>query len=285
MKTKNNKLIIEVIVGILFLICMIPFLLVLINSGKDAYAVTNSPLSLPTNWYQIIENAKTIWTSENIRYKESFLSSVIITVLSLFFITNLAAMAAWVLLRDKSRKSNIIFMLFVASMVIPFQVVMLPLVSWFRILSDFIGIKLLRSYSGMILAYMGFGMPLSIFLFHGNLKSIPLELEEAAKIDGCSKAQVFFKMILPNIKPMFVTVLVLNGVWIWNDFLLPLLILGKGNDVQTIPLAVANFVGAFVKQWDLILTAALMSIIPIIILFIFAQKYIIGGMMEGSVKS
>lgn len=169
-------------------------------------------------------------------------------------------------------------------MVIPFQIVMFPLLSWFRTVTDVTGIRLLRTYQGIILSYIGFGAPLSIFMFHGFIKSIPLELEEAATIDGCHKHQIFFKIIFPILTPIQATVLVLNGIWIWNDYLLPLLVLGKGNDVMTLPLAVSNFAGAFVKQWDLILTAILLAMVPVIIFFLFAQKYIVKGMVAGAIK-
>lgn len=146
------------------------------------------------------------------------------------------------------------------------------------------GIPLLRTYQGIVLAYIGFGASLSIFMFHGFIKSIPLELEEAATIDGCHRAQIFYEIIFPILTPIQATVLVLNGIWIWNDYLLPLLVLGKGNAIMTLPLAVSNFAGAFVKQWDLILTAILLAMIPVIIFFLFAQKYIIKGMIAGSIK-
>lgn len=136
----------------------------------------------------------------------------------------------------------------------------------------------------MVLAYVGFGCSLSVFLYHGFIKSIPYELEEAAKIDGCNRFQTFYIIISPILRPIHATVMVLNGIWIWNDYLLPLLVLGKGNKIQTIPLAVANFAGAYVKQWDLILTAILMAMIPIIIFFLAAQKHIIKGMVAGSIK-
>ncbi len=279
-----GRIALEWLAIILVIVFLLPFVLVLINSAKDSFSVTAHPLSLPDRWMQLFDNMKTIWTSENIRYQDSFISSIIITVISLFFITITSSMAAWVLVRTKTRLSGLMFMVFVGAMVIPFQVVMFPLISWFKTISDVIGIPLLREYTGMIFAYIGFGAPLSIFLFHGFIKSIPYELEEAAEIDGCSKFQIFRLIIFPILKPIYITVLILNGIWIWNDFLLPLLILGKGNDIQTVPLAVANFVGAFVRQWDLILTASLMSMLPIVILFLFAQKYVIRGMVEGSIK-
>jgi raffinose/stachyose/melibiose transport system permease protein len=175
-------------------------------------------------------------------------------------------------------------MMYVAAMVIPFQVVMFPLLTWFKSLGDFIHIPLLRSYQGIVFAYLGFGEAMSIFIFHGFIKGIPLELEEAADIDGCSRAGIFFNVVFPLLQPVFVTVLVLNGLWIWNDYLLPLLVLGAAGDIRTIPLAVQGFNGAFVKQWNLIMVSTLLAMTPIIILYIFAQKYIVQGMVEGSIK-
>ena len=284
MGRKFNKLCLEILTICLFVLFFIPFLMVLINAGKPSDLITSNPLAMPENFTLFFENIKTIWTSENIQFQQSLVNSVFITITSLFFITIFSAMGAWVLVRTKTKMSNFIFMMFVGAMVIPFQVVMFPLVSWFRTITDFTGIPLLREYAGMIFAYIGFGAPLSIFLFHGFIKSIPVELEEAAEMDGCNKIKTFFYIVLPILKPIYVTVLILNGIWIWNDFLLPLLVLGKGNDIQTIPLAVSNFVGAFIRQWDLILTSTLMAIVPIVLLFLLAQKHIIKGMVEGSVK-
>lgn len=284
MLTRRNRWILEIVSIILFIVFLLPFFIVVINAAKTNNLITSDPLALPENFSNLFTNMAKIWTSENIQFQSSFISSIIVTVVSLFFITVFSAMGAWVLVRTKSKISNFIFMIFVAAMVIPFQVVMFPLVSWFKQLTEWTNIPLLRDYIGMIFAYIGFGAPLSIFLFHGFIKSIPYELEEAAEIDGCNKVQTFLYIVLPILKPIAITVLILNGIWIWNDFLLPLLILGKGNAIQTIPLAVANFVGAFVREWDLILTAALMAMLPIVILFLFAQKHIIKGMVEGSIK-
>jgi raffinose/stachyose/melibiose transport system permease protein len=274
----------EILSVLLFLVFLFPFFIVVVNAGKTPSQITQSPLSLPSDWMKIPQNMATIWTSVNVQYSSSFLSSLIITVASLLLLNVLSSQAAWVLVRNKTRLSSGIFIVFVAAMVIPFQIVMFPLLSWFRDISAFIGIRLLRSYTGIILAYVGFGMSQSIFLFHGFIKSIPEELEEAATIDGCRPGQTFYQIIFPILRPIHATVLVLNGIWIWNDFLLPLLILGKGNKVMTIPLAVSNFAGAYVKQWDLILTAILMAMIPIVIFFLFAQKFIIKGMVAGSIK-
>jgi len=281
---KKESFLLEILAALLFIFFLLPFGIVLINSSKEAFTVTQYPMRLPEDWTQLFRNIADIWTSPNVQYKSSFVSSTIITVVSLLAITFFSSQAAWVLVRTKSRISQVLFLMFVAAMVIPFQIVMFPLLSWFRIVYQATGIKLLRTYSGMILSYLGFGMSLSIFMYHGFIKSIPYELEEAANIDGCSRIKTFYSIIYPILKPIHATVLVLNGIWIWNDYLLPLLVLGKGNRIMTIPLAVSNFAGAYVKQWDLILTSILMAMVPVIVFFLFAQKSIIKGMVQGSIK-
>lgn len=263
---------------------MVPLVLVVFNAAKGNNEIISSPLSAPQNWMNLANNVVNIWNNPNIRYSQALFNSVIVTFFSLAAITISSAMAAWVLVRTKTKTSMAIFMMFVAAMVIPFQVVMFPMVKWFGLVQSWLGLPMLRSYFGIIIAYMGFGSSLSIFMFHGFMKSIPIDIEEAAYIDGCSKFKTFFLIVLPILKPIYVTILILNGIWIWNDFLLPMLLLGKGTPVQTIPLAVNNFAGAFVTSYDLLMTAILMALIPVVFFFISAQKYIIKGMVEGSVK-
>ncbi len=285
MTSKKTALwLITAVTVILFLLTMFPFFIVVINSAKASLEIITDPIGMPEKWSQIMVNIKDIWSRPSIRYASSLLSSVIITVSSLATISVFAAMAAWVLVRTKTRTSTIIFLLFISGLIIPFQVVMFPLVSLFRVIRETVGIPMLRTYHGMIIAYIGFGVPLAIFMFHGFIKSIPLEIEEAATIDGCSKPQTFFLIIMPILKPIFVTIIILNAIWIWNDFLLPSLVLGIGQDIQTIPLAIQAFAGSFVKKWDLIMTAVLMAAAPIIIVFLFLQKHIIKGMVSGSIK-
>ena len=269
---------------LLFLFFMAPFFLVVMNSAKTAVEISLSPVAFPADWGQIGTNISNTLGNPHFSYWSAFKDSVIITFSSLAVIVLASAMCAWVLVRNKKWWSTMIFMIMVASMVIPFQVVMLPLVQWLRMLGDFIGFKLSGTYIGIVLCYLGFGMALSVFIFHGFIKSIPLELEEAADIDGCSRAGVFFKIVLPLLQPTAVTVLILNGIWIWNDYLLPLLVLGASGSVQTLPLAVSKFAGSYIKQWDLLLTSTLLAMLPVIVLFLFAQKYIIKGMVEGSIK-
>lgn len=274
----------EAVVLTLLIIYLYPFVIVTINSAKDAFSVTQYPMRLPENWSRLFVNMGTIWSSPSIRYASSFFSSLSITALSLVVVTFFPAQAGWVLVRTRTRTSQAIFLLFVAAMVVPFQIVMFPLISWFRTIFEVTGVRLLRTYTGIILAYLGFGLSLSVFMYHGFIKSIPYELEEAAIIDGCKMPEVFYRIIFPLLTPVHATIGILHGMWIWNDFLLPLLILGKGNRIQNLPLAVANFAGAYVKQWDLILTAILMAMIPVLIFFFIAQKKIVRGMVAGSIK-
>lgn len=279
-----GQIIAEILVMLLFLIFMLPFVLVLINASKSAKEIIFNPVSLPVSWGQLMINIRSIFSNPNVDYLGAFVDSVIITVLSLLVVSFFSAMTAWVLVRNKSKWTTFVFLAFVSAMVIPFQVVMFPLVRWFKIMGDFIGFPLLGTYHGVVFAYLGFGSSMTIFILHGFIKNVPLELEEAATIDGASQARTFFEIVLPLLRPAFVTVLILNGIWIWNDFLLPLLILGSNGSVQTIPLAVTSFAGAYLKQWDLILTSALLAMLPIIVLFLFAQRFIIKGMVEGAIK-
>lgn len=283
-KSSIAKLLIQIVTITFFLVTLFPFFIVVINAAKSSLEIITDPISFPQKWSQLFVNIKTIWTSPSIRYASSVYTSAIITITSLITISVFSAMAAWVLVRRKAKISTVIFMLFISGLIIPFQVVMFPLVSLFRTINETFGIPMLRTYYGMIFAYIGFGAPLAVFMFHGFIKSIPLELEEAATIDGCSKPQLFFLIVMPILKPIFVTICILNAIWIWNDFLLPSLILGVGQSTQTIPLAIAGFAGSFVKKWDLIMTAVLMAAAPIIVGFIIGQKHIIKGMVSGSIK-
>jgi len=285
-KARQKRLSILAEIGciLLFILFMLPFFIVLMNSARTNAEIINQAVGLPTNWKNFIDNVVAVWNNPTFNFLQALRDSVIITVLSLAVISICSAMTAWVLVRNKTKWSTFLFMMFVAAMVIPFQVVMFPLITWFKSLGDFLHLPLLRSRGGLVFAYLGFGESMTIFIFHGFVKNIPLEIEEAADIDGCSRAGTFFKIVLPLLQPVFVTVLVLNGLWIWNDYLLPLLLLGSNGEVRTIPLAVQGFIGSFVKQWNLIMVSTLLAMLPIIVLYIFAQKYIVQGMVEGAVK-
>ncbi|MGM9985848.1 MAG: carbohydrate ABC transporter permease [Bacillaceae bacterium] len=273
--------IIEVFGLALFIIYMIPFYLMFINSFKSRREIIQDTTSLPDTWNSSNYTA----AIEKMDFWSAFANSMIITFFSLIIIVFCSAMAAWVLVRSKTRVSKILFFIFIAAMIIPFQAVMLPLVKLMGMIDFTIfefNFHMLRSHYGLIFMYLGFGCSMSIFLYHGFIKGIPIELEEAAIIDGCSKWKVFWKVVFPMLKPITVTVMVLNGIWIWNDFLLPSLTLG--GSIPTIPLAMQMFFGQFTKQWELALAALTLAIIPVIIFYLIAQRHIIKGIIAGAIK-
>lgn len=283
LKTLNNysyKLkFLEFLGWLLLAIYMIPFYLMLINSFKTRREIFANTMGFPNEW-NFSNYASAI---KRMNMSSAFINSLIITALSIILIVLFSSMASWSLARSKTKTSKFIFYLFVSAMIIPFQAVMLPLVKWMGVISiDSINFNMLGTHYGLIFMYLGFGSSMSIFLYHGFINNIPLEVEEAAIIDGCNKWQLYHKIVFPLLKPITVTVMVLNGIWIWNDFLLPFLTInGK---INTIPLAMNNFFGAFSKQWELAMAALILAVIPIIIFYFFVQKYIIKGIVQGSIK-
>ena len=264
---------------------LFPFLLLVINSGKETSNITANPVSFAgSSLGQFRFNIHEVINDPNFLFWKSFGYSALITVVSLVLLSLFGAMAAWVICRNKTVWSTIIYFTFIASMIIPFQVVMLPLISTFRDVGKFIGIPMLQSVPGIVFAYLGFGGAMTVFILNGFIKGVPFDLEEAASIDGCTPEQTFFQIIFPLLTPVITTVTILNGMWIWNDYLLPSMMLGQNGKVMTIPIAIQKFVGSYVKRWDRILPAALLAIIPMIIIFLIAQKQIMEGMIEGAVK-
>ena len=285
-KEKTSKIVIKMIIAIVIAIYVLfPFFLVVINSCKQTADITANPIGFNgVSLANLYQNLSDVINNTHFLFWSAFTSSAVITILSLILLALLGAMAAWVICRNKTKWSVVIYFTFIASMIIPFQVVMLPLISTFRDVGNFVGIPLIQSISGIVFAYLGFGGAMTVFILNGFIKGIPMELEEAASIDGCSPEQTFFIVILPLLKPVITTVTILNGMWIWNDYLLPSILLQQNGPVKTLPVAVQAFVGSYVKQWNLILGAALLAIIPILILFFIAQKQIMEGMIEGAVK-
>lgn len=286
-KESKVKSILLTILGVIIAVYILfPFYLVVLNSFKKQADIVSSPIGfLGASFKQLTTNLDHVVNNSNFQFWYAFGTSALITVISLILLALFGAMAAWVISRNNKKKwAYAIYMVFIASMIIPFQVVMLPLISTFRDVGKFVGISMLHSVPGIVFAYLGFGGAMTVFILTGFIKGIPYSLEEAAAIDGCSPEGTFFKIIFPLLKPVITTVTILNGMWIWNDYLLPSLMLGQNGKIKTLPVAVQAFVGSYVKQWDLILTAALLAILPMIIVFLFAQKQIMKGMVEGAVK-
>ena len=282
---KSSKIIFTILGTIVAVYTLFPFYLVVLNTFKNANGIVSNPVGFGgASFSQLMANISAVVNNSNFNFWYAFGTSVIITVLSLVLLALFGGMAAWVICRNKTKWSTAIYMVFIASMIIPFQVVMLPLISTFRDVSQFIGISMLQSIPGIVFAYCGFGGAMTVFILTGFIKGIPYELEEAAAIDGCSPEGTFFRIIFPLLTPVITTVTILNGMWIWNDYLLPSLMLGQNGKVKTLPVAVQAFVGSYVKQWDLILTAALLAIVPMIVIFLVAQKQIMNGMVEGAIK-
>ncbi len=285
-EAKTRAAICTVIGAIIAVYILFPFYLVVLNAFKNQASIVANPISFAGGAFsQLKTNLSSVVNNTNFNFWYAFGTSAIITIISLILLAVLGAMAAWVISRNNKKKWSIaIYMTFIASMIIPFQVVMLPLISTFRDVGKFVGISMLQSIPGIVFAYCGFGGAMTVFILAGFIKGVPYDLEEAAAIDGCSPEGTFFRVILPLLKPVITTVTILNGMWIWNDYLLPSLMLGQHGKVKTLPVAVQAFVGSYVKQWDLILTAALLAILPMVIIFLIAQKQIMNGMIEGAVK-
>ncbi|RLQ94315.1 carbohydrate ABC transporter permease [Falsibacillus albus] len=269
---RKKYYIIEIIGVILALLWLSPFYLMIVNSLKSKKEIFTDVLKLPKAFN--LDNY--IEAFNQLEFIKTFLNSLLITVISVAIIIIFSSMAAYALSRNKGKMSGVLFFIFVAAMLIPFQSVMIPLVTIF-------GKFQMLNRIGLIFMYLGFGSSLSIFLYHGTLNGIPKTLDEAAKMDGCNKFQTFWYIIFPMLKPITVTVGILNTIWIWNDYLLPSLVINQ-EGMQTIPLRMFFFFGEYTKQWHLALAGLTIAIIPVIIGYFFAQREIIKGISDGAVK-
>ncbi len=273
MTDKKRFIIIMEVVGIAIgLVFFFPFYIMLINSLKTKPQIFQNTLNLPggLEWSNYVEAFK------QLEFLQAFANSLFITVGSILLLILFASMAGWKLVRTKTRLSNVIFFMFVSAILIPFQSVMLPLIT----IMGRIGFL---NRLGLIFMYLGFGSSLSLFLYHGFVKSVPQELDEAAIIDGCNEFQLFGKVIFPILTPITLTVIILLTIWIWNDYLLPSLVINK-EGMQTIPLQMFFFFGEYTKQWHLALAGLTLAIIPVIVFYFSAQKYIIRGVTQGAIK-
>jgi raffinose/stachyose/melibiose transport system permease protein len=253
-----------------------PVIIVFINSFKTKFNIISSPFSLPNaETYAGLENYINGISSSGIL--QAFLRSLFITIFAVIVLVICTSMAAWYIARVKSKFTKMMYYLFVFSMIVPFQMVMFTMTFTVTSLS-------LNNLIGIIFVYLGFGAGLSVFMMCGFVKSIPLEIEEAAMIDGCNPIQTFFMVVFPILKPTAITVAILNAMWIWNDYLLPYLILGTSN--KTMPVAIQLAMqGAYGSvDWGGFMAMLVLAIIPIIIFYIACQKYIIKGVVAGAVK-
>ena len=264
---------------ILFAVCILlafvfvfPIIILLLNSFKSLKEIYVSVLSLP---YALnFDNYRQAFSE--LDYFRSIRNSLTVTITVTAANVLCCSMAAWVLVRYKTRTSAIIFTAFSVAILVPFQCVMLPLLS-------LMGKLHLINMPGLMLVNLGFGSSMSIILFHGFIKNVPAELEEAAAIDGASQVRVFFTIVTPLIRGISATVAILCVMSLWNDYLLPSLTINK-KGLQTLPLKTFLFFGAYTKKWNLGSAALVMAIVPVVIFYVCCQKYIVKGVTEGAVK-
>lgn len=262
---------ITVFTALIALIFFFPVLMAIINSFKTRGEILASAIALPTaptlaNYAAVIEATDFI---------KVFFNSCLVTGGGIVLNLLVSALAGYALARWRSKWANILTLLFLSSMFVPFHTIMIALLTTAR------DLKLTGHIWGLILIYCGLQCPIPIFLIKGFVHSVPRALEEAAMIDGCGTVRLFLFIVLPMLKPILATVSVLNVLWIWNDYLLPYLILGKP---LTIPLSQMYFYGQYNQQWHLIMAGFVVSTIPVVIFFLFMQKYIINGIASGAVK-
>ena len=275
MKRKSSNILLFLAGLIAAAFFLFPIYILISDSFKTQKGIFADPIGIPDA--NTFSGTNYLKAAEKMEYFTALGNSLLITIISTIIIIVFTSMAAWVLARRKTKTSTAIFFIFAISMLIPFQCVMLPLV---RVLSD---INILNPV-GLVISYLGFGSALSILLYHGFIKGVPSELEEAARIDGCGVFRTFWKIVFPLLSPVTTTVAILNIMWIWNDFLLPNLVINANPAWRTLPLKTFYFFGQFSSRWDLATASLILSMLPIVIFYLLAQKKIIKGVMEGAVK-
>ena len=273
---KSTNVIITIVLSILAVLFMVPIFLVLLNSFKSRFFISQEPFAFPNEETFVgLENYVKGLTSSG--FFNAFLRSVFITVASVVLIVVCTAMISWFLVRVKNKFTQTLYYGFVFSMIVPFQMVMFTM-------TYIVGTLNLNNVLGIVFVYLGFGSGLSVFMLSGFIKSIPLEIEEAATIDGCNPLQTFFRVVFPILKPTAITVAILNAMWIWNDYLLPYLVLGTDN--KTVPVAIQIAMQGAYGSTDMggFMAMLVLAIIPIIIFYVACQKHIIKGVIAGAVK-
>ncbi len=276
--SKNIDRVLTVIFSLISAVYILPILIVLVNSFKDRRVISASPFSLPSaDSFVGFENYVNGMAGGSYPFFWAVLYSVFITIASTAVIVLCTSMCAWYITRHRSKINRLFYTLCVVSMVVPFQTVMYTLPQFANMLG-------LGNPLGIVLIYLGFGAGLAVFMFTGFVKSIPLEIEEAATIDGCGPMRTFFSVVFPIMKPTVVSVSILELMWIWNDYLLPYRVLDL-NKYRTIPIQIQYLnAGYGLKDIGAMMAMVIISIIPIVIFYLFAQKSIVKGIVAGAVK-
>lgn len=263
------------LLSVLTLVFLFPVFIVFINSFKGKFFISDSPFQLPTA-ETFVKLSNYIEGIFKIGFLEAFGYSLFITVFSVLVIVIFTSMTAWYIVRVKSKFSNFLYYMFAFSMIVPFQMVMFTMAKVSNVLR-------LDNLIGIIFIYLGFGAGLSVFMFSGFIKAIPLEIEEAALIDGCNPLKTFYSVVMPVLKPTAITVAILNTMWIWNDYLLPYLVIGT--EYRTIPIAIQYLRGGYgAIDMGAMMAMLVLAILPIVVFYLFCQKYIIEGVVAGAVK-
>ena len=276
-KEKKSNAIWSVILGILSILYMYPIVMILFNSLKTERSIsTNTAFKLPdAKSFAGLENYINAINSQG--FLKSLGYSLVITVTSVAAILLFCAMCSWYITRVKTKISNGIYLLFAFSMVVPFQMVMFTLSQTADMLN-------LNTPWNIWIIYLGFGAGLAVFMFAGFMKSIPLEVEEASMIDGCNPLQTFFMIVMPMLKPTMVSVGILEAMWVWNDYLLPTLVLDI-KKYRTIPMLIQYFRGSYGRvEMGPMMACIMLTVIPIVIIYLAGQKHIIKGVAAGAVK-
>jgi len=254
-------------------ITLAPILLAILNSFKTNGEIYTNILAFPKEWN--FDNYITAFQKTD--YVKSLFNTIFLVTLSLSGIVFASSLAGYKLARTKSKLSKIIFGIFIISMLIPFHSIMIGLV---KVSHD---LHIQGPLWGLAIIYVGIGSPMAVFLYHGFTKNIPKEIEDAARIDGCNEFQLFTKVVFPMLKPITATIVILNALWIWNDFLLPLLMI-TDKDNYTLLLSTKMLFGQYSADWSRILSILILALLPVIIVYIFMQKYIVKGISDGAIK-
>ena len=273
-KRKLEHIVMLVLLTIVALVFIYPVFLMFMNSFKPFGEIVSDPIALPKapTW----ENYQ--YVIDKIKYGKLFMNNVIITVLGIFGIVAFSSLSAYILDRRKNAYTGFIYAVIITPMLIPFQTIMITLLKAMSV------IHLSGSKIGLGVQYWGFGIPMATFIFFNFMKTIPKEIDESAHIDGATTLQTFVKVIFPLLKPVTVTVIVLDVMWIWNDFLLPLLMVNSTDKTKTLVLASYTFIGQMNTKWQYAMTAMVLTVLPSIIIFVLLQKYIVDGVVAGAVK-
>ena len=250
-----------------------PFLIVILNSFKKTQYFVENPIALPDTF----SFANYTDAFDKMNFLQGFINTLLITVLGVLVIILFSSMTGYLFVRFDWKINKVLFFIMLAAMTVPFQVIMIPLVMLYG------NLGLLDSKGILIFMYMGFGVPLGVFTFHGFIKGISFELEESSFLDGCSRLRTFFQIVFPLLKPVVVTLVVLDVLWIWNDYLLPsLVLLSPAN--RTLPLSTYAFFSSYSVDYGPLMAGLVMTIIPVLILYLVLQDYVIKGISEGALK-